>query len=114
MDYDKFCFKVLTYLNAVCRRKIVFDDNTFKKAIGIENESELAFMLHLMMDGGLIDGLAITKAWGNVYIIASDLSTLTITHQGMMFLLENSTMVKLKTFFLGHIELITDLIKFIG
>lgn len=69
-DYDTIVFKVLLYLYAVLKRKIIFDEQAFYHAIGFKNIDNDYFIniLYMMHEAGLIDNIVIKKAWGNIYI----------------------------------------------
>lgn len=112
-DYDVIVFKVLVYLYAVLKKKIVFDELTFSKAIKLENINDQYFnsILEMMSKEGLIDNVFFTKAWGNDLILLSDLKDMQITSEGIHYLKENDRMAKIKNFLIDNVELITSLIS---
>ena len=95
-DYDVIAYRILTYLYACLKRKIIFDDTAFRAAVkkNVESDEYFTSVLKMMQDEGLIRGLLITKAWGGDYILSSDLRDAEITADGIHYLKENSTMKK--------------------
>lgn len=109
-DYDVIVFKILLYLYAVLKRKIVFDEKSFYHAIGDVNKSYLVDILIYMQEESLILGLVTMKAWGNENILCSDLMNLKITVQGVHYLEENKKMNKIKEYLLSNIDVVASLI----
>lgn len=97
-DYDVLVFKILTYYYACLKRKVLFNQEVFDHAIiksGDISDEYLADVLRMMQEEGLLQGLTFTKAWGEDYILASDLRDAKITPAGVHYLKENSTMQKI-------------------
>lgn len=115
-DYHTIVFKVLVYLYAVYKRKIVFDKDSFYHATGYKFVHEGCFIntLYFMKQDGLIDGISISRAWGNEYIMCNDLSDMTITPQGILYLEENKKMRKIKHYFMENVDIISSLIAMIS
>lgn len=88
-DYDVIVFKILVYLYAVLKRKVIFEEKAFYHAIGEINNRYLVDVLNFMQEEGLISGLVFVKAWGNENILCNDLINLKITVQGIHYLEEN-------------------------
>ena len=67
-DYDVIVFKLLVYYYACLKCTTVFKQSEFdlitKKAD--VNEEYLLYALEMMQDEGLIKGLTLTRAWGQV------------------------------------------------
>ena len=114
-DYDMIVYKVLVYLYACLKRKIVFDKLVFLKTVadGIDEEY-LSSVLRLMSMEGLIEGVAFTKAWGNVYIRISDLCEMSITAAGIRYLKENRGMKKAAEAVKEGAEMIASLATLLG
>lgn len=111
-DYDVIVFKILVYLYAVAKHKILFEKNTFYNAIKIDDigEEYLNFILGSMKHDELIDGITFARAWGNELVLASDLENMYITSDGIHYLKENDRMNKIKNFLINNIEFISTLV----
>ena len=114
-DYDVIVFKLLTYLYAVAKRKIPYNKQTFDAALKMEyiNEEYFAYVIYMMLQERLIDGITVTKVWGNEFILAGNIADTFITADGIHYLKENSTMNKIKEWFKENVEYITKLITMI-
>ena len=117
-DYDVIVFKVLTYLYACMKRKIMFEMDTFKATIGLDkiDEGYFADILKMMSEDGLIKSYVYKQAWGGEVIVLSCMEDLKITSTGIRYLEDNSKMKQIKEFFLSHegfSGFITALIKMI-
>ena len=110
-DYNVLVYKILVYLYACFKRRIVFDRKVFMKTIGRVNEDYLADVLRLMKTQGLIDGYSCTKAWSGTYIMTSDFEDLEITAEGINYLQENDRMHKVGEFLVENADAIAGLIK---
>lgn len=97
-DYDYVVFKILTYLYACMKRKSSFTESVFRQSIITEKVSEeyMCDILKAMTDESLIEGIVFTKAWGNTYIIVSDLSDIRITSEGVRYVINNDKMKIIK------------------
>ena len=111
-DYDTIVFKVLIYLYAVMKRKVVFTEETFYHAIGYEHIEDGYFVdvLRLMESENLLKGISVTKAWGNEYILSSDLCDMEITAQGIHYLKENRKMRQIKDILVENVDTIASVI----
>lgn len=111
-DYDTIVFKILVCLYAILKRKIVFDEERFYQMVGYKYIKEGYFLniLYFMKQENLIDGIAISKSWGNEYILCSDLSDMFITPQGIHYLEENNKMNKIKEYFIENVDIISSLL----
>lgn len=96
-DYDVIVYKILLYLYAVLKRKISFDSATFGAMLSKNEISDeyLTDVLRMMQIEGQISGAQFVKAWGNEYILVSNLSDISITAAGINYLKENSVMQKI-------------------
>lgn len=114
-DYEVVACKILVYLYACFKGKVVFNRKVFEEAISADSfpEGYLARVLRMMQKDGLVDGVQFTKAWGNVYIIISDLSGMEITSKGIDYLKNNSTMQKVLEFIKEGADLIASLIPLV-
>ena len=97
-DYDYIVFKILTYLYGCLKRKNSFDKKVFRDCFVTQEVQEeyLADILRMMEKENLIEGLYFTKAWGNTYILVSDLEDMHITSAGIHYVLDNDKMRKIK------------------
>lgn len=112
-DYDVLAFKILLYLYAIFKGNQVFDIDIFKKAITNIDDDYLNRVLAMMQDEKLIQGLFFQKVCGNEKIIINDLADMSITSDGIHYLLENKRMTKIKNFLLDQAGTIASLIKMI-
>lgn len=114
-DYNVIVYKILAYLYAVFKRKITYDYDVFSKLINLDdiNEQYFSDILRNLQAEGYIQGLSFTKAWGNEYILISDYSDMVITHKGIQYLSDNSTMKQIKEILIYNVGLIGSLIKII-
>lgn len=113
-DYDFLVFKILTYLYACFRRRCHFETTAFLKRIISPEVSEdyLVDVLRFMTSEELIEGLSFVKMWGNDYALINDYSDMSITPQGIRYLLNNDKMQQLKKAVLeGTPGAIFDLVK---
>ena len=96
-DYNYIVFRVLVYLYACLKRQEVFNETVFKAKIITKDVPEEYFtdVLRMMQGEGLIEGAAFTKAWGNTYILISLLSDISITAEGVRYVLNNDVMKKI-------------------
>ena len=114
-DYNLITYKVLAYLYGVFKRVITFDEVVFVELMHLDEINKRYFIdiLHNLQKEGLIQGLKFSKAWGNEYILTSDYSDMVITHQGIQYLSDNSTMKQIKEILINNVGLIGSLIKIV-
>lgn len=95
-DYDVLVYKILVYFYGIMKRKITFQDESFNLIMARAEISEeyLVDIVRMMQSEGLIEGAKIIRAWGNDYVLANDVSEISITAAGIRYLKENSTMKK--------------------
>ena len=115
-DYDVIVYRVLVYLYGCLKGKTVYEEKTFRAAVmkGVTSEEYIVRVLNMMQEEGLIRGLAIARAWGNVYILASDMSEAEITPDGIRYLKENSTMKKVGDTLREAADIIASLASLLG
>lgn len=96
-DYDVILYRILVYLYACMKRKIIFDDDTFKESVrkNVKNDQYFYSILEMAQEEGYIDGLLFKKAWGQDKILMSDLADARITQDGIRYLCENGRMAKI-------------------
>ena len=65
-DYDVVVYRMLVYLYAVLKHKIIFEDATFRQAVrkNIESDEYFTSILRMMKEENLIEGLSFERAWG--------------------------------------------------
>lgn len=113
-DYDVIVFKILTYLYAVLKRKIVFQNATFQAAIKTDVPEEyFSSIIHMMKSEGLIENVLTVSVWGNEIIIASELSEMRITSSGIHYLKDNTRMKEAKEIILAGASLIASLVTLV-
>lgn len=113
-DYDYIVFKILTYLYTCLKRQNSFNTEVFRDMVITKkvHEDYMIDILRMMDAEGLIEGITFIKAWGNEYVISSDLSDLRITSQGVRYVLNNDKMKQIKTAILeGMPGAIMELVK---
>ena len=110
-DYEVIAYRILVYLYACAKRKIIFKPETFQAAVSknVESTEYLCFVLRTMQKEGLIDGVAFMKAWGGDYILVSDLRDADITADGIRYLKENSNMKKIGETLKESVDIIAKL-----
>lgn len=115
-DYNVLVFRILTYFYGCLKRATLFDEDIFKKVIGADTipEGYIVDVLRMMENDGLITGLTFIKAWGNEYILISDLKDIYITSKGIEYIQDNKTMKKIKEKIMENTaDNITTLIKLV-
>lgn len=113
-DYQVLVYKILLYYYGCLKRKITFDSETFHHSIGKDiDENYLADIFNMMSEEGYLNGVAITKAWGNILILSCDLSDIKITAKGIEYLTENSSMAKVKEVLKSNGGIIGSLISIV-
>lgn len=115
-DYDVIVYRVLVYLYACLKHKIMFEDETFNAAVkkNIDSDEYFVNVICMMQEEGLIRGLAFVKAWGGDVILASDMSEAKITPIGIQHLQENSKMKAVGEMLKATVDLISKLAVIIG
>ena len=110
-DYFVIVYKVLVYLYACFKRKIMFDENTFRNTVrkNVESDDYFCDILQMMQENGLIRGVCFTKAWGECLLLASDLRDMKITQAGIEYLQDNSKMQKVGEFLKTTVDAIAQL-----
>lgn len=110
-DYDVIVYRILVYLYAVLKQKIMFENLTFQKAVrkNVESDEYFTEILKMMQEEGLINGLVFAKAWGGIVLLASDISDAKITVAGIHYLNENSRMKQIGTMLKESVDLIAKL-----
>lgn len=110
-DYFVIVYRVLTYLYACLKRKILFDEVTFQAAVRkhVENDEYFTNVLRLMQEDGMIEGLTFAKAWDGIYLLASEVRDAQITQKGIEYLKGNSRMKKIGQALKEAVDLIASL-----
>lgn len=114
-DYFVIVYKVLTYLYAVLKRKILFNNKEFEQSI-LKNridEDYFICILKMMQDDELIEGLSFLNAWGNEVILINDIDNIRITSKGIEYLSDNSKMNQVKKNLLESADIFASLIKLV-
>ena len=114
-DYNYIVFRVLIYLYACLKRQEVFNEAVFKAKIITPDVPEEYFtdVLRMMQGEELIEGATFTKAWGHTYIMSSSLSDLSITAEGVRYVLNNDIMKKIAKTVLENAGAICELVKLV-
>ncbi len=115
-DYDVVVYRVLLYLYACMKRKIIFDDNTFHASVrkNVESDEYFCSVLRMMQTEGLICGVVTTKAWGGTYILCSNLCDMEITAAGIHYLKENGRMQKIWSILKDAADITAELATKVG
>ena len=115
-DYDVVVYKILIYLYACLKGKIVFNKEVFYKTIGKEhiNEAYLYKIYKMMSDEELIENLTFAKAWGNDFMLISEEEEMQITVKGIHYLKDNSKMKEVGKYLLETADIIAKLISLVG
>ncbi len=110
-DYDVIVYRILVYYYACLKRKISFDNETFRELVSKHTDSEGYFndILDMMQREGFIEGLSFHRAWGRDLLLTSDLDEARITPEGIHYLKENSAMAKAAEFLKNGKDLIAGL-----
>lgn len=113
-DYFVVVYKVLLYLYACFKRKVVFDIAVFLKSIKVDiSESYFDNILRMMQKEGYIEGYKYKRVWGRDVIRISEYEQLEITQKGIEFLQDNSKMRKVKEFLLESVDAAASLINIV-
>jgi len=93
-DYDVIVYRILVYLYACKKRKIIFEDGTFNEAVrrNVENDQYFFDVLSMMQEEGLVRGLFFQKTWGGDRLLLSPISDAEITVAGIHYLQDNDKM----------------------
>ncbi len=112
-DYDVILYRLLVYLYACKKRKIMFDDEVFRATVMKNVENELYFydVLDMAQNEGLIVGAHFTTAWGQDKIPLFDYDDLEITANGIHYLKENSTMTNVGNMLKEAVDAIANLAR---
>lgn len=115
-DYDVIVYRMLTYLYACMKHKILFEKETFQAAVkkNVDNEEYFVSVLNMMQEEGLIRGLVISRAWGGDYLLTSNVSDAEITAAGIHYLNENGTMKRVGVILKDAADIIAKLAALIG
>lgn len=114
-DYDVIVFKILTYLYAVTKGKIVFIPNEYHHTIGRDiNEDYLLRIYKMMSDEGLVEKLSFAKPWGGALIPLFDETDITITAKGIHYLEDNDKMKSVGGYLKDKADTIINLAFAIG
>ncbi len=95
-DFDYIAFKILAYYYSAYKNKVVFNQEVLKQLAMADNIDETYFLkiLRSLANEDLIEGLTFVKAWGNEYILCSQLIEGEITPAGIRYLKEDNRMKK--------------------
>ena len=115
-DYDAIVYRVLVYLYACLKRKILFEEETFQEAVrkNVESDGYFFDVLRMMQEEGLIKDLCFKKTWGGDMILISDISDARITPTGIHYLEDNDIMKKVGNILKGAADTIAKLAAIIG
>jgi hypothetical protein len=97
-DYEVIVYQILAYLYQ-CLKKDLKIDVKHLEAQGklfVINTKYWKFIMYNLVKDGLIDGITLTKVWGEDLPLIEDLESISITPKGIQFLTENSFISKAK------------------
>lgn len=115
-DYHVIVYRMLVYLYACMKRKIMFEETTFEAAVRkyVVSDEYFADILRMMQEEDLIKGLLFVPAWGGDVILASDIDEARITPKGIRYLEENDKMKTIGEKLKESIDIISKLAAIIG
>lgn len=115
-DYHVIVYRILVYLYACMKRKIMFEETTFEAAVRkyVVSDEYFADILRMMQEEDLIKGLLFVPAWGGNVILASDMDEARITAKGIRYLEENDKMKTIGEKLKESIDIISKLAAIIG
>lgn len=115
-DYHVIVYRILVYLYACMKRKIMFEEATFEAAVRkhVVSDEYFADILRMMQEEELIKGLLFVPAWGGDVILASDIDEARITPKGIRYLEENDKMKTIGEKLKESIDIISKLAAIIG
>ena len=115
-DYDVILYRLLIYLYACKKRKIIFEEITFQEAVrkNVENDQYFYDILEMAQGEGLIKNAIFTKAWGGDKVPLFAMHELEITANGIRYLKENSGMKKVSEMLKTAGDIIAKLASIIG
>lgn len=96
-DYSVILYRLLVYLYACTKRKIMFEEQTFREAVkkSAGNDQYFYDILEMAQEEGFIRGANFKKTWGPDKIPLFEENELEITASGIRYLQENSMMHKI-------------------
>lgn len=95
-DYYVIAYRLLVYLYACLKRRILFDEEIFEVAVRKHAGNEAYFndVLRMMQDEFLISGVTLKEAWSGDYVLTSELRDMRITPAGIQYLTDDGMMEK--------------------
>lgn len=100
-DYHVIVYQILSYLYQCLKKGIPvkgsnlsYEESEFFNI----NKGYWSYIMVNMHRAGWIEGITLTRAWGEEYPIISDLDSCRITPEGIEYLCDNSFMEKAKQF----------------
>jgi hypothetical protein len=115
-DYEVILYRLLVYLYAVKKRKILFDNATFREAVrkNVGNDQYFYDIINMAQGEGLIEGATFTTAWRSDKIMTSEIRDLGITANGIRYLKDNSKMHQIGENMKCGADMIADLASIAG
>ena len=114
-DYDVIVYRVLVYLYACKKRKIMYEKNTFNATVRNDiNDGYFIDVLRMMQDEGLIKGLTFVGTWQSDCILASDVRDAEITAAGIHYLEDNDKMKSIGNMLKDAVDTIAKLAGILG
>ncbi|CQR25881.1 YjcQ protein [Streptococcus varani] len=97
-DYHVIVYQILAYLYNCLKKGLDVDTKHLQPQGKLFNINSIywRFILFNLMNDGYIDGITLTKVWGEKYPQVDDLENIGITPAGIQFLTDNSFMEKAK------------------
>ena len=95
-DYHVIVYQILAYLYN-CLKKDIKIETKYLEAQGELfniNTQYWQFIMYNLYADGLIDGITLTKTWGEKYPLISELENIGVTPKGIQFLTDNSFISK--------------------
>ncbi|AUC92150.1 YjcQ family protein [Streptococcus suis] len=95
-DYPVIVYQILAYLYN-CLKKDIAVDTTYLVAQGklfTINSTYWRFVMYNLLTEGYIDGITLSKVWGEKYPLVEGLENIGITPAGIQYLTDNSFIKK--------------------
>jgi hypothetical protein len=115
-DYDVVLYRLLVYLYACMKHKIIYEDASFDEAVrkNVDNDQYFYKIIEMAQDEGFIKNARFLKTWGNDKVPLFEMDEIEITTSGIRYLKENSRMLKVAETLKSTGDTIAKLASIIG
>jgi len=96
-DYDVILYRLLVYLYACMKCKIIYKESSFNEAVrkNVDNDQYFYKIIEMAQDEGYVKNANFTKTWGNDKIPLFEMNEIEITASGIRYIKENGRMLKI-------------------